>query len=593
MEKEVRKLKLNVTNIKSYLINSNKELKKLRVQKTDLFNKIGKQRELREKESRLEKPNLGIGSGFSRVVGAVTAPVRSIFDQILDFFGLIALGILVQKLPSIIAKIEEFFNSDFIKTVGSILSTIGTGLQKLGELIGIIPKQKQNEIDQDLKSIEREVDDGLKSSDQADRDTRKLEQQLNGLDSEPKQEAPTPEPAPQLMAPGSMYPVQPQQQTPSITPPTTTTPRSASPAPAPQKFSKGGTVQPTNDQQTKPAYNPGKSGPLKRAERSMGNGFTDFSLAVNNISQSVEQDEKNMMAFAEMSKHFREWSSLTGKASGTPGPGPGPGPGDPDPGDPGQEFPYESPTGDATIKFYPGQGRDSSGEPGVDFSFKDYKNNYSLFAGEVVGTPVYDGYGQSLRIRSKDPATGKMFDALYAHFPPGQVKVKVGDKVTPGQFLGPVGWDHKNNRPVRGAGNMDGPHTSVDFFEPGTLTRYSNSNGVVTSIIKREGKSPIGTQKSKIKPAQVVPLPSGIKLEPASTDKVGEGVSNLVKALERPGGGGTRKLLNTSSSGGNQSLFIYAVQPVETFVPFPYPVPMQQTASSTPSRAKLPSIWRA
>jgi len=592
MEKEVKKLKLNVTNIKSYLINSNKELKKLRVQKTDLFNKIGKQRELREKESRLEKPNLGIGSGFSRVVGAVTAPVRSIFDQILDFFGLIALGILVQNLPKIIAKIEEFFNSDFIKTVGSILSTIGTGLQKLGELIGIIPKQKQNEIDQDLKSIEREVDDGLKSSDQADRDTRKLEQQLNGLDSEPKQEAPTPEPAPQLMAPGSMYPVQPQQQTPSITPPTTTTPRSASPAP--QKFSKGGTVQSTNDQQTKPAYNPGKSGPLKRAERNMGNGFTDFSSAVNNISQSVEQDEKNMMAFAEMSKHFREWSSLTGKASGAPGsPGPGPGP-DPgtDPGSPGQEFPYESPTGDATIEFYGGQGRDASGEPGVDFSFKDYKNNYSLFAGEVIDTPVYSGYGQSLRIRSKDPATGKMFDALYAHFPPGGVKVRVGDKVSPGQFLGPVGWDHKNNRPIRGAGNMTGPHTSVDFFEPGTLTRYSNASGVVSSVIKRKGKPPTGTQASKIKPAQVIPAPKGIKLEPVSQDPISSGASKLLDALQRPGGGGDRRL-NRSSSSGNQSLFIYAVQPVETFVPFPYPVPMQQTASSTPSRAKLPSIWRA
>jgi len=179
MDNQVKNLKLNVTNIKSYLISSNKELRKLRVQKKELFFKLEKQRELRAEETRVESKNLGIGARFSRLASVVTAPARNIFDQILDFFGLIALGILVQKLPAIIAKIEEFFNSDFIKSVGNVLTTIGTGFQKLGELINLLTPQKQKEIDQDLKAIEKEADDGLKMADQSDKDISQLEKELS------------------------------------------------------------------------------------------------------------------------------------------------------------------------------------------------------------------------------------------------------------------------------------------------------------------------------------------------------------------------------------------------------------------------------
>ena len=82
MESQVQKLKLNVNNIKSYLIRSNKELKGLKVQKRDLFSRIEKKREFREEEKRIETPNLGIGAGFAKISSAVTSPVRSIFDQI-------------------------------------------------------------------------------------------------------------------------------------------------------------------------------------------------------------------------------------------------------------------------------------------------------------------------------------------------------------------------------------------------------------------------------------------------------------------------------------------------------------------------------
>ena len=87
METQVNQLKLNVTNINSYLINSNNQLKKLRGDKKNLFTKLEKQKELREKESNVESRSLGIKSAFSKIVGAVSSPVKGIFDKILEYFG--------------------------------------------------------------------------------------------------------------------------------------------------------------------------------------------------------------------------------------------------------------------------------------------------------------------------------------------------------------------------------------------------------------------------------------------------------------------------------------------------------------------------
>lgn len=127
------------------------------------------------------------------------------------------------------------------------------------------------------------------------------------------------------------------------------------------------------------------------------------------------------------------------------------------------------PTGDTAITFSKEQGIDASGEPGVDFSFGDYKSNYSLFDGVVVETgKLYgSGYGNVVTIRSKD-ANGREFDAMYAHFGDGTIVVKAGQKVKVGDYLGPVGWNEATGRPAPGAGNMTGPHTSLDFFEPNT-----------------------------------------------------------------------------------------------------------------------------
>ena len=111
---------------------------------------------------------------------------------------------------------------------------------------------------------------------------------------------------------------------------------------------------------------------------------------------------------------------------------------------------------------------------------------------------------------------------------------------------------------------------------------------------RRKEKAKKITKQQIISPSRpgADPQLKGAVLSPA--DPVADGIKGLSGALQRKpgGGGGNRNLLNNTSSSGNRSLFIYAVQPVETFVPFPYPVPTQQTSSSPPQRQRLPEIWR-
>ena len=525
METQVNQLKLNVTNINSYLIRSNKELNKLRGDKKSLFTKLEKQKELRQEESRIEGKGLGIGSGFSRIAGAVMTPVRGIFDRVLEFIGLIGLGILVQNLPQIMAKIDEFLNSGFFKSFMGILDTLVKGVEFLIDLT--TTNIDEEKLKSESETIAKESKKLKKASEEIN--SKKAEYEKIKSDLE-KSKSTKPE-----------------------SPSGTGGPLGGS-IPKVQERAQGGTID--NKPNTSPTYTPRKSGPLKYAERGMESGFNGFSKSVDKIDEYSKKEEENMLAFVEMSKKFKEWSNLsvttpyggilyTSNQSGVNGSGP--------------SSPLTVPSG-VTI--------DATGEPGVDFTPAGV-NVRSLFDGVVVADPVGTnhqfnpstgrGYGNFVIIRHKDPDTGDDFDALYAHFP-DQNFPKPGTIVKRGDVLGRMGT---LNDPLKQRGSITGTHMSVDFFPPGGPyggSGYSRWKNIVSHV---DPTFSSGTNKPRI---------------------------------NGPGGGknDNRNILNTSNKGGNQSLFVYAVQPVETFVPFPYPIPIKTASSSPePSKRRVPSGWRA
>ena len=79
MENQLQKLKINATNIKSTLIFSNKELKKTRIKKKELIQKIENKNKVQSEEKRLESKNLGVGSSIKNIASIATSPIKSFF----------------------------------------------------------------------------------------------------------------------------------------------------------------------------------------------------------------------------------------------------------------------------------------------------------------------------------------------------------------------------------------------------------------------------------------------------------------------------------------------------------------------------------
>ena len=607
MENQVQSLKLNVTNIKNSLFKSNKVLKKLKSQKKDLFFRIEKKREFRREEKRIETPNLGVGSSFSKINDAVTSPVRSIFDRILDFFGLIALGIVVNKLPEIVQKIDNFFNSDFIKNVGSILETVGKAFESLGSFIGGFSQDKQKEYEGNLKEIDKTLDDSAKDFDNSDSETKELEDLIKtlGVDIEnlnkelDKKSGNDEEKSKNQwwdfldIVPNRNIDLKTPQQ--KLEPPSGTGGPTGGSIPRPkpdQKLSSGGTVK--GDPKTDPIKNkkihqPKQTPQLKEAKRSSDQGFTGFSLAVNNISESIEKDGENVKAFAELAEKIRILNVAnsgirTDRPPGTPPPGTPP-PGATPPGAPA------SPSSQ-----YRGQTFASGAwiDPPDDPDGQDTGLNMALSGG--VGTPIYAPYDLIYRSKGRDgnPSVGldgnadplgpsgrgfgyygayffekdgKEYEVLLGHFRDLPYKgSKDGEVIPRGTLLGYQGASGRSINKQTG-----GPLAHISLHVNGVGFRNNNTNILVDFAEKLTVANPGASKAGPTKKHQ------GPTINPPNSGN----------------GGGNRKLLNTSNNSGNQSVFIYAVQPVVKYVPFGYPVPIDQESTPQVSEPpQLPSIWR-
>ena len=576
-ERQVEQLKLNVTNIKNSLFSSNKEIKKLKTDKKNLFSKLEKKKNFREEEQRLEGGKLGVASGFSRIMSSVTSPVRSIFDRILDFIGLIAAGILINNLPAIIQKVQEFFDSDFIKGIGNLLGIIGNGILKLAEFAGLFPKSEQDNIEKNIKETEKRFDDDIKNADAAEKDLISLDrflgtnsyQESTGSDSaEPK----TPEP--KTPTPKESFSSGSDSNTKEIT--------ASKPA---QSFSRGGTVRSegsspqTPSLESKQTYRPQMSGVPKKVQRDTNNGFRNFPIAVDNIYETTRQHEKNVLAFSKMLKKSREFGFI----GGTPHTPHTPDPNSKNNG--GQR-------GNTPSGYDPGKtGSFSSGawigNPG-DRDGEQTGLNMNLPGG--IGTPIYAPFDMIYRLYGTDgnPSVGLQGTAS-ALGPSGSGfgyygayrYMKDGKEYE-------VLMGHFRDLPYKGS--KDG-----DIIKKGTLLGYQGASG--RSVSRTNGIYPhislhvngIGFQASN---SELVNFAESIK-DAKSNKPKGGGPPTLTPYQRKHfqgGKGGSNYRLNRSMN--NQSVFIYAVQPVENYVPFPYPMPIETPVPVPTSSPQLSSIWR-
>ena len=123
--KEVQKLKLNVTNINSFLKKSNKNYIKLKKKNSTLILNQMKRRRQSEKEKIIESKNLK-GGGLSQVGNIIKSSGGDIFSKILEFGSIVLTGILVQNLPKIIETVRSVIDSivEFVTPIQSAFNLI-------------------------------------------------------------------------------------------------------------------------------------------------------------------------------------------------------------------------------------------------------------------------------------------------------------------------------------------------------------------------------------------------------------------------------------------------------------------------------------
>jgi hypothetical protein len=139
-------------------------------------------------------------------------------------------------------------------------------------------------------------------------------------------------------------------------------------------------------------------------------------------------------------------------------------------------------------------------------------------------------------------------------------------------------------------GSKDG-----EIIKKGTLLGYQGASG--RSKSRTNGVYPhislhvngIGFQASN---SELVNFATGLKdAKPITSVTPVTSRNNLGPGGSGYGNGGLRSL---NKSSGSQSVFVYAVQPVQSYVPFPVPMPMPVSVPSSNSggKRKTPSIWR-
>lgn len=160
-------LRLNATKIKSTLINSNKTISKLKVERIKLIDKASELSVRQKREKVIESPIKGIKPILGGLGNKLVGMARPIKDTFLNVFGLLLLGFAVDKLPKIVEKLTVAFNTvkpiwdGAVSTLGSLFSGIIKLKPFADTVIRFIPNLNLNAQEKELKNADSELQKDL------------------------------------------------------------------------------------------------------------------------------------------------------------------------------------------------------------------------------------------------------------------------------------------------------------------------------------------------------------------------------------------------------------------------------------------------
>ena len=160
--KQLKRIKLNITNIRSSLVSANKTLASLRAEKELLIKKQIEDKKLKDKEAKVEKkvPLTALG----RFMNEPIKSTKSFFQKLLEFGAIILLGQLISSWPKLMEKFNQWKAniSGLIEGVVKTFTIIGSGITGFVKWIGGINTQ---DIDQRTSQLDKETDTVMKNMD--------------------------------------------------------------------------------------------------------------------------------------------------------------------------------------------------------------------------------------------------------------------------------------------------------------------------------------------------------------------------------------------------------------------------------------------
>ena len=188
----VKKVKLNITNIKSVLLDGKKAVDEKNKEREDFLTKLSEERKQKREEKSLEKPIKP-----TEKKPDLKSPVKSsmgLMDRIFNFVGAIVGGIVVKALPGIIETIKKV-----IEYVKPIFAKIQEGLQPVFTFIGGFfkdtgsydsEKEKVNENIEEANLIGKDIDgqtgELTKAGEDIENENKGLGKSSNALGGEEK-----------------------------------------------------------------------------------------------------------------------------------------------------------------------------------------------------------------------------------------------------------------------------------------------------------------------------------------------------------------------------------------------------------------------
>ena len=166
---ELKKIKLNVTNIKSVLLDGKKAVDEKKKDRQDFLDKLAEEKKQKQEEKGLEKPIKP-----TQKKPDLKSPVKSsmgLMNRIFTFVGAIVGGIVVKALPEIIEAVKKVI--DFVKP---IFEKIVEGLKPVFNAIGNLfgdkgsydaEKEKVNEDIEQAQLMGKDIDSQVGELDKA------------------------------------------------------------------------------------------------------------------------------------------------------------------------------------------------------------------------------------------------------------------------------------------------------------------------------------------------------------------------------------------------------------------------------------------